>query len=77
MKKITTFFLLLLFSFLNAQVINFIDPNFKAKLLLSSTSSNIAISLNNTFLKIDANNNGEIEESEALAVKNWMCQAQT
>ncbi|MBL0012423.1 MAG: T9SS type A sorting domain-containing protein [Flavobacterium sp.] len=69
MKKITTFFLLLLFSFLNAQVINFIDPNFKAKLLLSSTSSNIAISLNNTFLKIDANNNGEIEESEALAVK--------
>lgn len=69
MKKIITVFLLLLFSFLNAQVISFIDPNFKAKLLLSSTSSTIAISLNNTFLKIDANDNGEIEESEALAVK--------
>ncbi|MBC8883701.1 T9SS type A sorting domain-containing protein [Flavobacterium piscinae] len=56
--------LLFLFSFgLNAQVINFPDQNFKNKLLQADINNQIA-----GWTKIDTNNNGEIEESEALQV---------
>jgi Leucine-rich repeat (LRR) protein len=64
MKKF--YFLLLglfLFSGLNAQIINIPDANFKAKLLQANTSNDIA-----GYIKIDSNNNGEIEINEATTV---------
>src|SRR5690606_26234432 len=71
MKKIyisVILFLGLIFS-ATAQIISFSDPNFKAKLLQSSTSNNIASAGGFNYIKIDANNNGEIEVSEVLPVK--------
>jgi hypothetical protein len=69
MKKF--YFLLLvlfLFSGMNAQVINFPDANFKAKLLEASTSNQIATTFNHDYIKIDANDDGEIGLSEAANV---------
>ena len=49
----------------NAQIINFPDANFKAKLLEASTENFIARNASNEYIKIDTNNNGEIEITEA------------
>ncbi|WP_395056234.1 T9SS type A sorting domain-containing protein [Flavobacterium sp.] len=69
MKKLYFLFVALcLFTSVNAQIINFPDANFKAKLLASNPSNRIAQDLNYNFIKIDVNNNGEIELSEALQV---------
>ncbi|MGV9003750.1 DUF7619 domain-containing protein [Flavobacterium sp.] len=51
-----------------AQIINFPDANFKAKLLQANTSNSIAKNLSGSSFKIDANNDGEIQVSEALQV---------
>lgn len=52
-----------------AQIINFPDANFKAKLLEAQGGVGIAYRCSNgSSFKIDANNNGEIEVSEALEV---------
>jgi len=70
MKKF--YFLLLAFSFftgVNAQIINFPDANFKDKLLAASPSYQVTMDVNGYWIKLDANNNGEIEVSEALLVK--------
>lgn len=69
MKKI---FLLLLFisTIAQAQIVNIPDANFKAKLLSASTSVPYAQNLNGDFFKIDANDNGEIELSEALQTRS-------
>lgn len=53
----------------NAQIINFPDANFKAKLLAASPSNTIAENSSSVNIKIDANNNNEIEVSEALLVR--------
>ncbi|WP_035672312.1 T9SS type A sorting domain-containing protein [Flavobacterium sp. 83] len=69
MKKI--YFLLigiLFFNGMNAQVINFTDANFKARLLSSNVNNDIAKDLSGNKIKIDVNNNGEIEVSEALNI---------
>src|SRR6188472_1807777 len=69
MKKI--YFLMLalcLFTSVNAQVITFTDPVFKAKLVAASPTSNTAQNLSGANFKIDANSNGEIEVSEAQQV---------
>ncbi len=50
------------------QVINFPDANFKTKLLSADTWNSTAKNLEGNNFKIDANNNGEIEMSEALQV---------
>ncbi|HEY0046330.1 MAG TPA: T9SS type A sorting domain-containing protein [Flavobacterium sp.] len=63
MTKLYIFSLLLFISFANAQVINFPDPLFEAKLLTTNGTGQQG----NVFA-IDANGNGSIEESEALAV---------
>ncbi|GAA4757932.1 MULTISPECIES: DUF7619 domain-containing protein [Flavobacterium] len=60
---------LCLFTSVNAQIINFPDANFKAKLLAASPSNTIAQNLSGSDFKIDANSNGQIEISEALQVK--------
>ena len=54
---------LLIFSGVQAQIVNIPDANFKSKLLAASTNNVTAY-----YIKIDTNNNGEIEVSEALKV---------
>ena len=69
MKKL--YFLLLAFSFFttaNAQIVNIPDANFKTRLLTANTTNSIAKNLSGVFFKIDANNDGQIQESEALNV---------
>ena len=64
MKKL--YFLLIAFSFFttaNAQIVNIPDANFKAKLSEANTTNSIA-----SYYKIDANNDGEIQESEVLYI---------
>lgn len=51
----------------NAQTINFSDVNFKAR-LMDSNSEKIAMNSLNSYIKIDENNDGEIQKSEALKV---------
>jgi hypothetical protein len=52
-----------------SQIINFPDTNFKAKLLSAVSGNGIAYACNNgNSIKIDVNNDGEIEVSEALIV---------
>jgi Leucine-rich repeat (LRR) protein len=57
-----------LFAIANAQIINFPDSNFKAKLLEANGNNKIAKDLAGSFFKIDLNNDGEIEVAEALQV---------
>jgi uncharacterized repeat protein (TIGR01451 family) len=67
MKNLIIIFLFLSLGNLNAQIINIPDANFKAKLLLADVNNTIAFASNGTTsIKIDINNNGEIEASEAL-----------
>ena len=69
MKKTVLLFSLVLFVHsLNAQIISFSDPIFKAKLLESSPSNFIARNLNGDYFSIDANANAQIEIAEALQV---------
>jgi len=69
MKKL--YFLLIVFSTisnLHSQIINFPNASFKDKLLDADYWNSIAKDLGGNSFKIDANNNGEIEQSEALQV---------
>lgn len=68
MKNYYLLLFLLFGLFGKAQIINFPDANFKAKLLEASPSNYIAIDLTGNYFKIDANSNGEIEVSEALNI---------
>nr|WP_315232398.1 T9SS type A sorting domain-containing protein [uncultured Flavobacterium sp.] len=72
MKKI--YFLLIalsLFSTIKAQIVNIPDAKFKAKLLAASSSNYIAMKDNySKGIVIDVNQNGEIEETEALLVNS-------
>lgn len=69
MKKVV-FLMYLCFGISHAQIINFPDANFKARLLQASPITNTVAYGSNGYIKIDANNNGEIEQSEALMVTN-------
>ncbi len=66
------YLLLLLLTSLSveAQIVNIPDANFKAKLLEASPSNQIALNLQNQYFKIDLNNDGEIQVSEALNVSS-------
>ena len=68
MKKIILL-LLLTFGFANAQIINIPDATFKAELLAASPTVEKALNFSDQWIKIDANNDGEIQESEAQQVK--------
>ena len=69
MKQIYLFlFFVFATALVNAQIINFPDPFFKAKLLEASPSNNIAQHVSGAFVSIDSNNNGEIEVSEAQVI---------
>ncbi|MDI1316419.1 T9SS type A sorting domain-containing protein [Flavobacterium sp.] len=54
--------------FANAQIINFPDANFKAKLLAASPMNTIASNGGLDFIKIDSNNDNEIDVNEALQI---------
>lgn len=68
-----TIFKLIVFLFLansvNAQIVNIPDPFFKGKLLQASPINEIAYTTANNYNRIDTNNNGEIEVSEAALIK--------
>lgn len=67
MKKFL--FLAILYSgFIQAQIVNIPDANFKAKLLSANTTNQIAMNSQFQYFKIDANNDGEIQVSEASEV---------
>lgn len=72
MKKFYTFVIITFIGFIgNAQIVNIPDANFKAALLASAADSPIASTGpegNYQYFKIDANNDGEIQISEALMV---------
>jgi Leucine-rich repeat (LRR) protein len=69
MKKLYTLLVLFFVGVtIQAQNITFTDANFKSKLLQANSSNFIAKNLTNTYFKIDVNDDGEIQESEALAV---------
>lgn len=51
-----------------SQTINFTDNNLKTKLLQANVNNNIASNINGNNIKIDSNNNYEIEIEEALTV---------
>lgn len=61
-------FILFIVTTVSSQIINFPDVNFKTKLLEADVSNQIAKNLGGSYFKIDANNNGEIETTEALQV---------
>ena len=69
MKKLYTF---LIFAFIvgisSAQIVNIPDANFKTKLLASSPTSDIAFNSIGIRIKIDGNDDGEIQLAEALEV---------
>ena len=67
MKAKLTFLLLLIATYCNAQIVNIPDFYFKTKLLAASSSNFIAV-VGGTFSKIDQNNDGEIQLSEAAAI---------
>ncbi len=69
MKKIYTFFtLVLLITSSKAQIVNISDAAFKARLLQASTSIPIAKNAAGQNIKIDTNNDSNIQVSEALLV---------
>ena len=59
--------LLLVTSFLNAQIVNIPDANFKARLLMASPSNTVAYS-GGFAVKIDTNNDNQIQFSEAILI---------
>ena len=66
MKKIFTLLLTTSLSFSFGQNLNFSDSKFK-KLILSSTATNdIAFDFNGNSVKIDQNNDGEIQSSKLI-----------
>src|SRR4051812_4722974 len=72
MKKFY-FLVLLIAASANAQIVNIPDANFKARLLAADVTNSIAstatdATIPTTFNKIDVNNDGEIQQSEAASV---------
>lgn len=68
MRLLSTLFLLLIFQVSTGQVIEFADDNFKQRLILANSTNNIARDSMGNSIKVDVNNNYEIELSECLAV---------
>jgi Leucine-rich repeat (LRR) protein len=69
MKNCILLFLLLLAVSSSAQIVNIPDANFKAKLLSASPNNTVAYG-NGGYIKIDTNNDNEIQVSEALVITN-------
>lgn len=63
-------FLILFTGVVNAQIVTIPDANFKAKLLAASPMNQIATNTSNQYIKIDTNNDGEIQINEAIQVQS-------
>ena len=63
-----TLFFFIIITVSNAQIVNIPDANFKTKLLQADATNTIAKDLSDNYFKIDANSDGEIQETEALQV---------
>lgn len=67
------FYFLIIFGVLglltSAQTLNIPDANFKAKLVQANTTNNIALDLSYLAIKIDTNDDGEIQLNEAINVE--------
>lgn len=68
MKYFYLFAFIIVAQTINSQIITIPDANFKAKLLEADWTNQIAIDYDGNSIKIDTNNNGEIEVSEAWSV---------
>lgn len=69
MKKFIYILTLFSFTFVNAQIISIPDVMFKQALLLSNTTDQqVAFDIQGNPMAVDANQDGEIQETEALAV---------
>ena len=68
MKKLYILFFLTIGFLGNAQIVNIPDATFKTKLLAASPSNTIAKNLLGAYFKIDSNNDGQIQVSEASQV---------
>ena len=68
MKKKLLFMLLLFAGMANAQVVAIPDANFKAKLLEANLTNMIAMDADGNSIRVDTNNDGQIQQSEALTV---------
>jgi hypothetical protein len=68
MKKLYFLFFLVFGLNANAQIVNIPDATFKALLLYASPDNDIAENVDGQSIKIDVNNDGEIQSSEALLV---------
>ena len=69
MKKLYLLFFAFCFGFsLSAQIVNIPDAAFKDKLLEADVVNGIAKDSSDNSIKIDSNNDGEIQDSEALLV---------
>lgn len=67
MKNLLVIFLLFT-GMVKAQIVNIPDPAFKSVLLSANVNNNIARDIENNSMIIDSNNDGQIQNSEALAV---------
>lgn len=67
-KLLLAFVVLFITGFVNAQIVNIPDENFKERLLLASPFNRFAQNSEGEFFKIDNNDDGEIQASEALEV---------
>lgn len=76
MKAKFIFTFLFITTLCNAQTLTISDVNFKIKLLGANTSNTIAKNLSGNYFKIDANNDGEIQQSEADNVSELNLQPQ-
>lgn len=77
MKKILFILFVSCCSVVYSQNINFTDSKFKALIVSSSTTNEIAKDLNGNSIAIDANGDGEIQISEAQQVKKLTIQLPT
>lgn len=76
MRKITLLFMFFIVGNINAQTINFPDANFKARLVSADVATNQIASTESivsdwnvsTYSKIDMNDDGEIQQSEAALI---------
>jgi Leucine-rich repeat (LRR) protein len=68
MRKLYPLLAFLCFIASNAQIINIPDANFKAKLLSAAPSNTIAYSPGIGYVKIDTNNDGEIQLTESQLI---------
>lgn len=69
MKKFYFLLFGLCFYSVNAQIINFTNGNFKARLLAADVNTGTVTNFSGNFFRLDANYDGQIQLSEALLVK--------